>query len=209
MPDSQELSSVRTHPRVQFATPVEVWSGGYNSVGQSENISLGGLMLQNAHCFAPKTNLEVLFNLPNARSIRTHTVVVHSDLRLRAGVQFLSLPPDARRDLEQFITSLLGHTRRSGRLVKRFNVTLQRPSRDNVQESMAETVVVTARGGQLVCRGRYMVGEEVFLWWPEGKRGAPAKIVFRRTGGPSGLVELGFEFEHPGNFWGFDFPASN
>jgi hypothetical protein len=39
-------------------------------------------------------------------------------------------------------------------------------------------------------------------------RGAAATVVFRQLGGTGGLIEVGFEFSDPANFWDIEFPAN-
>src|SRR5437588_8021961 len=178
-------------------------------MGQSENISLGGLLLQTSDRLEPQTQLEVLFNLPTGHSIRTQTIVVHSDLRSRAGIQFRDLPQEVRQQLEEFIANQQSHVRRGARVAKRFNVTLRGTLAGKEQEEIAETVLISARGGLLVCRAEFTLGQGVFLWWPQAKRGAKARIVFRNTIGHGDLVELGLEFESSEDFWGLDLPANH
>ena len=74
---------------------------------------------------------------------------------------------------------------------------------------MADTIVICRHGGLLSTRARLSVNEEIFIWWPDGKRGTNARVVHRRTTGTHGLFEMGFEFLQDFNFWGLDFPEES
>ena len=74
---------------------------------------------------------------------------------------------------------------------------------------MAETIVITRHGGLLSTRAGFAVDEQIFLWWPDGKRGTNARVVHRGSTGTAGQTEVGFEFLQDFNFWGLDFPEES
>ena len=201
--------SVRRYPRVPLATPVEIRTGDASMLGKTENVSLGGLLVQCSGSFAPNTELDVLLNLPTGHSIRARCEVVHLQPASRMGLRFLDLPEVSRQVMADFIRELMAYTRRGGRVCKRLNVSLRGPQKETGQEELAETVVVSQHGGLLVTRAKLEEGDSAFLWWPGGQRGTEIRIVFSRLSGTGGLLELGFEFQNAGNFWGFDFPAED
>jgi len=71
---------------------------------------------------------------------------------------------------------------------------------------LAETIVISRHGGLVSTRARLAMNDEVLVWWPDGRRGASARVVHRHPTGAAGLVEVGFEFLQEMNFWGLDFP---
>jgi hypothetical protein len=156
--------------------------------------------------FRRGAEMKVLFNLPAGISIQTSCAVVHVLPESRTGLQFLDLPDELRAELDRVIVKLLTYSRRGSRIAKRLTVTLRSLRDPNGQEELAETVMLSRYGGLVISRAHFGQGEEIFLRWPEGKRGAAAKIVFLRAGGPSGLLELGFEFKDREDFWGLQFP---
>lgn len=189
----------RAHPRLKFATPVQVRFGGRNFVCSTEDISVGGLRAKYAQPPPGSTRLKLLFNLPTGSSVHTEGVVryVRAD---RFGVQFAGLPAHVHEALDDYTCRTLGYTRREDRMAKRLTVTL-RSSRAGAQEEVAETVVLSRKGGRLVCRARFKIGEELRLSWPEQSRATQVRVVFRRLCGPGDLTELGFEFLDHTDFW--------
>ncbi len=189
----------RAHPRVKFATPVQVLLENAWFVCDTEDISIGGLGARFAQPPPALTRLQVLFNLPNGSSVYTHGVVryVRAD---RFGVQFVDLPSAAHAALDDYTRRALGYTRRGNRMAKRLTVTL-RSGLLGAEEEVAETVVLSRNGGLLVCRARFRVGEELRLCWVEKNRSAQVRIAFRRICGPGELTELGFEFLDAADFW--------
>ena len=198
-PPSQPYLSSRAHPRLQFTTPVQVQFGARNFVCSTEDISVGGMRARYAQPPPGLTRLRLLFNLPTGSSVNTEGIVryVRSD---RFGVQFASLPAEVQEALDDYTCRTLGYTRRGHRLARRLTVTL-RSARAGAEEEVAETVVLSRRGGRLVCRARFKIGEELRLVWPEQSRATQVRVVLRRLCGPGDLTELGFEFLDPADFW--------
>lgn len=204
---TEPYTTQRRFPRVPLAIPVEIWSGARNFEGETENISAGGILLRCQQTFKHGAQMKILFNVPAGFSIHTSCAVVHTLPESRMGLQFLDLSDGSRAELSEFIIKLQAYARRGSRIAKRLTVTLRSLKSDDCQEELAETIMLSRYGGLLVCRSNFCEGEEAFLRWPKGKRGANARIVYRRPGGPSGLLELGFEFkDHPENFWDLEFP---
>ena len=191
--------SAREHPRLRVATPVQVHAGERLFLCNTEDISVGGLGAKCPKPPAVATRLRLLFNLPNAASVSTDAIVryVRAD---RFGVQFLDLLPEAHGALDDYTRRALGYTRNGHRIAKRLTVTL-RSGATGAEEEVAETVVLSRHGGRLVCRAHFKVGDELALHWPGEHRDAPVRVVFRRLSGPSGLIELGFQFLDTQDFW--------
>jgi hypothetical protein len=95
------------------------------------------------------------------------------------------------------------------RLTRRMHVTVRKPAEPQSAIQMADTIAISRHGGLLSTYARFDVGDEMFLWWPDGKRGIIARIVHRRHAATAGLNEIGFEFLHTVNFWGLEFPEES
>jgi hypothetical protein len=205
----EQYSNPRRFPRVPLKTPVEVWTATGNAVGETENISAGGMLLRCQQMFGRGAELTVLFNLSAGFSIQTTCSVVHTLPESRMGLQFLGLSHHSQAELNDFLMQLLSYTRRGMRIDKRLVVTVTVRRGESYQEELAETVMLSQHGGLLVCRGNFQEDEDVSIYWPAGKRSAVARIAHRRAVGPSGLIELGFEFRNEENFWGLEFPPDS
>jgi hypothetical protein len=170
-------------------------------MGTTEDIAIGGL---GARCDTPPpcfSEVDLGFNLPNGTSIRTPGIVRYV-LPSRFGVQFTSLSQEGHQALEEYTRNVLGYVRRGGRVAMRLHVTLRGMTSAVSYEELAETVILSRKGGLLVCRARFKIGEELLLHWPEKQRQAQVRVVFRRLSGTGELTELGITFlEHDKNFW--------
>lgn len=203
MTSEPQWNPPRLHPRLRVALPVEIGSGAAAIMGETVDLSAGGLLIA---CRAPlpdTAGLWVRLNLPTGDSIHAPIAIVHRSGERRFGVRFTELANGARSELSAFTSKILGSSRRGMRVARRLHVTLRRV-RDHREdaEEIAETVMISRYGGLLVCRAHFNVGDDVFLWWPEKKRGATAKVVSYQLTGKAGLAELGFEFQHQlGDFW--------
>ena len=206
---STQEPQTRRFPRVPLKTPVEVWTATGNLVGETENISAGGMLLRCQQMFGRGAQMTVLFNLSAGFSVQTTCTVVHTLPESRMGLQFLNLSHHLQSELNDFLMELLAYTRRGMRIDKRLVVTLCVQRGEGYQEELAETVMLSQHGGLLVCRGNFQEDEDVSIYWPAGKRSAIARIAHRRAVGPSGLIELGFEFRNEQNFWGLEFPSDS
>lgn len=198
-PPSLPYQPTRGHPRLTFATRVQVRAGDRLFLCNTEDISVGGLRAMCAQPPPALTVLRLLFNLPNGSTVNTDAIVRYARAK-RFGVEFMGLSAEAHGALDDYTSRALVDTRRGNRIARRLTVTLQGGT-SGAGEEVAETVVLSRNGGRLVCRAGFKVGEELRLYWPQQKRAAQMRVVFRRPCGPSGLVELGFEFLDPDDFW--------
>ncbi|HWC17648.1 MAG TPA: PilZ domain-containing protein [Terriglobales bacterium] len=198
--------AAREYPRVRLILPVVVKVGDLTLIGETQNVSLGGLLMKVPYPFTPGLELSLLFNLPTGLTVSTRALVVHTPSKKSCGVRFTGLEGPCRAGLALFVEKLIEYVRRGVRVSKRMHVTLRPTQVGKRVEEMAETVVLSKHGGLLVTRARFNVGGIVYLWWPEGKRGAYVRVVHRREEGAGGLAELGFEFTQAANFWGLNFP---
>ena len=198
--------TARAFPRVRLTIPVVVKTEDLTLMGQTLNLSLGGLLMEVPHQFKQGLQLNLLFNLPTGHTISTRAVVVHTPSKSSCGVKFSSLDDSCRAFLALFVQKLIDYVRRGVRVSSRMHVTLRATSSDKSSEEMAETVVLSKHGGLMVTRARFALGAIVYLHWRGGRRGAYVRIVHRREEGAGGLAELGFEFTQEVNFWGLNFP---
>jgi hypothetical protein len=122
------------------------------------------------------------------------------------GVQFLELEETSRITLSRFLRRMITYVRRGVRVTRRMHVTIRVAGSPESHFEMAETIVISRHGGLLSTRAHFAVNDDIVVWWPDGKRGANARVVHLRASGAAGLVEMGFEFAPGLNFWGLDFP---
>ena len=207
--------AARKYPRVSITIPVEVREGNALRITNTLNLSVGGVLLQPQPEPPPiGTQLQLLLNLPSGYSVAANAKVIHLTTTAKVvrvmgsaiGLQFVDMNEDSRVALSRFLRRMIVYIRRGVRLTSRMHVTVRRIAAPDSAIEMAETIVISRHGGLLTTRARFDADDEIFLWWPEGKRGATACIVHRRATGNAGIIEMGFEFNQEANFWGLDFP---
>jgi hypothetical protein len=191
----------RQHPRVRVSLPVEMRCGVVLAIGNTENLSMGGMLLQAPITLDRESDVWLRFNLPNGHSVRTRGSVVHRRADGRIGLSFRELSTPDHLALGQALHHLLGYARRGQRIARRYHVTLRPVGAPESQNELAETVFLSQHGGLLVSRAHFRLLERVWVTWPERQRSAPARIVYRRQAGPGGLAEFGFTFYDVEDFW--------
>src|SRR5690348_15738157 len=103
---SEKKTSVRESSRIVLATPVEVRAGTSRTIGLTENISLGGLLLPCSPDFPSGGNIDVLFNLTAGLSIKARCSLAHVQPQTRMGLRFLDLEASYRKMLDEFIREI-------------------------------------------------------------------------------------------------------
>jgi len=210
--------TARKYPRVSLTLPVELHVGEVKIATNTLNLSVGGMLLQpQRKPLALGTEVQLQFNLPTGHAIAARAKVVHVTTTAKVvhlmgsaiGLQFTDVDEPARLALSQFLRRMITYVRRGVRLTRRMHVTVRSTAAPTSAIEMAETIVICRHGGLLSTYARFNVNDEIFLWWPDGKRGASAQIVHRRHTGTAGLAEMGFEFLQQFNFWGLDFPQES
>ncbi len=93
----------RQNPRVNLVTQVESRSSGATSLGQTKNISTGGLLVESHDTFESQTNVIVRFNLPSGRAVQVDGVVVRSKSGVHMGIRFVQLKADDRKIIDDFV----------------------------------------------------------------------------------------------------------
>lgn len=197
----------RRNRRVPLDILVEIRGPHRAEIASLVNLGLDGMLVRCTQTLPPGTELTVRFNLPYAHSITAPSRVVHNDPGCAMELKFLHLPRASRHVLASFTGSLMKYMRRGGRIARRHYLLLQEVGSQSSE--VAETVVISRHGGLLVCRAGFTTENRLWVWWPEKKRGAQARVVFRRVSGTGGLVELGFEFTDVADFWDLDFPIDS
>lgn len=203
----------RRYARVPTATTVEIYTKdtvGPPLIGQIESLSVGGVLASCRESIDPQTELAMLFQLPTGFRIHAFGRVAYAVPKRHFGVAFVDLDRDAQLHLEDFTQRALGYARRSSRVPHRTHLTIRSLDSASLDdEQSADTVLVSRNGGLLVCGATYKQGENIYLWSPERKCGASARVVFQRVWAAGSLVEVGFEFLTDEDFWHIDFPVSN
>ncbi len=102
-PQPEKRRIPRKHPRVRLLTQVESQTSGASSLGRTENISQGGLLVHTRETFDASTNVIVRFNLSPGHLIEAPGVVMHSLPQVSMGIKFLKLKDDDRKAIEEFV----------------------------------------------------------------------------------------------------------
>src|SRR5438105_15921629 len=115
----EQYSASRRFPRVPLKTPVEVWTPTGNVVGETENVSAGGMLLRCQQLFGRGAQMTVLFNLSAGFSVETACTVVHTLPESRMGLQFLDLSHHLQSELNDFLMAWLAYTSSGMRIAHR------------------------------------------------------------------------------------------
>ena len=97
-PPREKRRIPRKHPRARLVTQVEA-----TSLGRTENLSVGGVLVVTRETFEANSHVIVRFSLPPDRSIEAPGVVVHSLPQVSMGIKFLQLKDDDRKAIEEFV----------------------------------------------------------------------------------------------------------
>lgn len=99
----------RTHERVELEADVSLYSDTNFWSGYTEDVSEGGLFVASWHLHPIGTQVEVAFELPTGRAIRTRGEVrwlretSDEGTRPGMGVRFLALDPDDHAAIRAFV----------------------------------------------------------------------------------------------------------
>ncbi|MGZ4821994.1 MAG: PilZ domain-containing protein [Terriglobales bacterium] len=198
----------RRYPRVPIDAPVEIYTQstvGPPVIGRIDSLSVGGALASCRESFDLHTELAMLFQLPSGFRVQAFGKVRYATPGRHFGVAFVDLDREGQLQLEEFTQKMLGYARRSNRVPYRTHLTVRLSEGDTQAEESAETVLVSKNGGLFVCRSNYKEGQDIFLYSPERKSGARARVVFQHVWATGSLVEVGFEFLGEEDFWNIDF----
>ena len=199
--------SPRKNLRAHLVTQVESRASGATSVGQTGDISEGGLLVLSHQVLPANTEVLVRLKLPSGHAVEARGVVMRAKPGVEMGIRFLELKDEDRKAILAFVREVKPYQRRSARLQRRFPLVLRwQDFQGNAREELVETELISKHGGMVLSPVSFKPGEDVYVWWPEKQRGARARIVFRQLGRVENLAELGLEFLDTDNFWEVEFP---
>ena len=206
IPPWEPWKTPRKCPRVALLTEVECLASGVIIHGWSENVSTGGLFVLSSQTFEPDTRVIVRLKFPSGYPLECPGCVARAIRGKHMGIQFLELKEEDRKALTDYINKAK-HPRRSARIARHVSVVIRwTDPGGNAREEPAQTIDLSRYGCRLACQTRFKVGENLYLWWPEGQRGVHTRAVFRRLGGLGEATEVAVEFLDDGDFWRINFP---
>jgi c-di-GMP-binding flagellar brake protein YcgR len=82
---------------------IECRSSRETSLGRTENISVGGVLVLSGTTFEPKAEVVVRFVVPKARLIEAEGVVVHALQGVRMGIHFVKLKHADREAIAELV----------------------------------------------------------------------------------------------------------
>lgn len=106
-PTPSPWSVPRKHPRAQLLAQVEAQADGVTALGQTRDISEGGLCVLSPDTFDLNTEVLVRFNLPAAHHIEAKGLVVRALRGLEMGIVFIGLRNDDRQAIAKFAQQAL------------------------------------------------------------------------------------------------------
>jgi len=93
----------RRYPRVRLVTQVESRASGQSSIGRTENISEGGVLVLSRDTFEPETDVIVRFNLAPNQTVQAQGTVVHATPGVSMGIQFVQIKPEDVAAIRDFV----------------------------------------------------------------------------------------------------------
>ena len=102
-PPTEHWRNPRKHPRARLLTQVESQTSGATSIGRTENISQGGLLVYTRETFDASTSVIVRFNLSPGRLIEAQGKVVHVQVGVQMGIQFSQVTDEDRKAITEFV----------------------------------------------------------------------------------------------------------
>ncbi len=100
--------ATRRHPRARLVTQVEA-----TTLGRTENISVGGVLVLTRETFQPGTEVTVRFTLPPDQFISATGVIVHTTPAVSMGIHFTGLKDGDRKAIESYVKQTAEENRAS------------------------------------------------------------------------------------------------
>jgi c-di-GMP-binding flagellar brake protein YcgR len=94
----------RRYPRVRLVTQVESRASGQSSIGRTENISEGGVLVLSRDTFEPETDVIVRFSLAPNQTVQARGTVVHATPGVSMGIQFVQIKPEEAAAIRDFVS---------------------------------------------------------------------------------------------------------
>ena len=198
---------IRRFPRMPFVIPVEVFSAGKVFTAQSQNLSLGGMLLERT-CDLPRSERLLLrFPLRTGPSIIVVARVVHCRPGVRAGLEFINLESATRDALRQSITTEQSGQRRSIRIPQRLYLYLQWERDGILVRQKAETVLLSRHGCLLLTAAEPPSNHaRVTILWPDAGAEISARVVSAERD-MEDMFKIALEFAEDADFWGINFAS--
>jgi Tfp pilus assembly protein PilZ len=207
IPPWEPWKSLRKHLRVLLRAEVQCVAADITINGWSENISMGGLFVLADQTLDLGTEVAVRLRFPSGYWLECPGSVARATPGKNMGIQFRDLKEEDRKELSGYIKKQRD-PRRSARLLRRLSVMLRWTDLEGqVREESAYTLTLSRYGCLLTCQTRFRLGDNLYIWWPEGHRGVHVRTVYRRLGGHGDATEMGLEFLGDNDFWGMRFPG--
>lgn len=105
-PQSSPGSERRKLTRVPLVVQVESRADASSSIGRTENVSEGGLLVNSRDTFSPGTEVIVRFNLPPVppgRPMECTGVVLRAECGARMAIEFRQLNDEDRQALQTYV----------------------------------------------------------------------------------------------------------
>ena len=93
----------RRYPRVRLVTQVESRTSGQSSIGRTENISEGGVLVLSRDTFETETDVIVRFSLAPNQTVQAQGTVVHATAGVSMGIQFVQIKPEDVAAIRDFV----------------------------------------------------------------------------------------------------------
>lgn len=198
-----QLKLLRRFPRIPFVAAVEISCEGSTVNGKSRNLSVGGMLLDAACSFPPRTEVWVTFQLPTGRTVRAVARVVHWRPGKQVGIEFMHMGNTDWNEVSKSIEIKESRERRSIRIPERLFVELYWSQGNAMVHQSAQTILLSRHGGLVLSQAAPPPETFLVVWCPDRRMGASARVVSREE--CEGLLAVALEFVRDANFWGIDF----
>ncbi len=91
----------RRHPRARLVTQVEA-----TTIGRTENIGEGGILVLTRETFQPMTEVVVRFTIPPDQFVSARGIVVHSSPGVSMGIQFTGLREEDKKAIGEYVRQM-------------------------------------------------------------------------------------------------------
>jgi len=184
----------------------EVFSQRKVFTAQSQNLSLGGMLLEGSCDLSLLAQLHLRFPLPTGVSIVVAARVVHCRPGVRVGVEFMNLESATLDALRQSIQTEQSGQRRSIRIPERLYLYLQWEQDGTPMQRKAETVLLSWHGCLLLTDAAPGSNALLTIHWPDTGAVTSARVVSKEED-TDGMFKMALAFIDDANFWEIDFAA--
>lgn len=217
------MAGKRKAPRAPLLTQVEAQGGQGATLGRTNDISVGGLLIETADTLDVGATVVVRFFVPPEKAaIEAAGRVVRAEPGKSMAIAFLGLPDAHRKRIVEYIQKIQGEPaetalletpagmprqRRSARIPRRVAVVLSwQDEAGRAQQEAAETQLLSRYGAQLLAFTELKAGQLVRMSVPDTGKEGLSRIVYTAAARVPGRVEVGVEVMGTDNIWGIPFP---